>query len=331
MNMDFRTVVELPAGMPSISHADRIAMWGSCFAENMGALLEEGKFQVDVNPYGILYNPFSIAKALHEVMEGKIYHAEDLIYHQERWHSLMHHSAFSADTVEKTLERINVRVSKAHAEMEHCDWLMLTFGTAYVYEWKATGEVVSNCHKLPETRFERRRLSVEEIVETYVPLIQKLKERNPRLKCLLTVSPVRHIRHALHANQLSKAVLLLAIERLQQHFPDSLFYFPSYEIVMDELRDYRFYADDMSHPSSLAVSYLWKRFGETFFTESTTRLLVEIEDVRRDLAHKPFHPESETYKKFLGKIVLKMERLKDKCPYLDFQNEMELCHTRLKK
>ncbi len=167
---------------------------------------------------------------------------------------------------------------------------MLTFGTAYVYEQKETGKVVANCHKLPENNFNRRLLLADEIVDEYTSLIISLAARNPNLKILFTVSPIRHIRDGMHANQLSKSTLLLAIDRLQQLFPQHVFYFPSYEIVLDELRDYRFYADDMLHPSPLAVRYLWGRFSETFFSADTKQIMAEIEDIRRDLAHKPFTP-----------------------------------------
>ena len=206
---------------------------------------------------------------------------------------------------------------------------MLTFGTAYVYEQKETGKVVSNCHKLPENKFNRRLLSVEEIVEDYTALITEMAARNPDLKWLFTVSPIRHIRDGMHANQLSKSTLLLAIDRLQQLFPERVFYFPSYEIILDELRDYRFYADDMLHPSPLAVNYLWKCFSDSFFSAETKQVMTEVEDIRKDMAHKPFHPESEAYQRFLGQIVLKIERLIGKYPYLDFQKETELCHMRL--
>ena len=206
---------------------------------------------------------------------------------------------------------------------------MSTFGTAYVYEQKETGRVVSNCHKLPESNFNRRLLSVDEIVNEYTSLIAGMTARNPNLKVLFTVSPIRHIRDGMHANQLSKSTLLLTIDRLQQLFPKQVFYFPAYEIVLDELRDYRFYADDMLHPSPLAVNYLWKCFSDSFFSAETKQVMTEVEDIRKDMAHKPFHPESEAYQRFLGQIVLKIERLIGKYPYLDFQKETELCHIRL--
>lgn len=327
--MDFRTLIELPVGLPPVTHAGRILLMGSCFAENIGKQLEHAKFQLDLNPFGILYNPFSLSAALVEILEGKNYQEADLFCYKDLWHSPMHHGSFSASTANETLENINSRLQHAHQSIQELDWLMLTFGTAYVYEQKETGRVVSNCHKLPENRFTRRLLSVEEIVSEYTSLIASMTARNPNLKILFTVSPIRHIRDGMHANQLSKSTLLLAIDRLQQQFPKQVFYFPSYEIVLDELRDYRFYADDMLHPSPLAVRYLWNRFSETFFSTETQEIIMAAEDINKDLSHKPFHPESEAYQRFLGQIVLKIKRLNGKYPYLDFQKETELCHIRL--
>lgn len=328
--MDFQTKVELPVGLPPIRHAGRILLMGSCFAENMGRLLADNKFVIDVNPFGILYNPFSVSTALVELLKGREYSQEDLFLYKECWHSPMHHGSFSASTPEETLQKINSRLLHSHREIHKLDWLMLTFGTAYIYEQKDTRQVVANCHKLPENQFSRRLLTVDEIVNEYTSLITRMVARNPNLKILFTVSPIRHIRDGMHANQLSKSTLLLAIDSLQRLFPEQVFYFPSYEIVLDELRDYRFFAEDMLHPSAMTVEYLWERFSETFFSAETKQVIAEIEDIRRDLAHKPFHPGSEAYQRFLGQIVLKIERLNGKYPYLEFQKETELCHIRLK-
>ena len=327
--MNLHTPVEIPAGLPPVNHTQRLLLMGSCFAGNIGGLLLDSKFRVDLNPFGILYNPLSVSAALREALSGKVYAEPDLFFYRDCWHSPMHHGAFSAATPEETLQNINLRLEALRAEMGSLDWLMLTWGTSYVYEQASTGRVVTNCHKQPEHLFTRRRLSVEEIVKKYAPLLADLWGRAPAMKVLLTVSPIRHVRNGLHANQLSKSVLLLAAARLQEMFPQRVFYFPSYEIVLDELRDYRFYADDMVHPSPLAVQYVWERFGEAFFTDATRRLIGECDAVCRALAHKPFRPGSEEYKRFLGQIVLKIERLNGKYPYLDFEKETELCRTRL--
>lgn len=328
--MNLNTPVEIPSGFIPIHHAQRLLIMGSCFAENIGTLLAENKFQVDINPFGILYNPLSISMALREIIRKRLYEESDLFSYREYWHSPMHHGSFSAATPEEVVRNIRVRLEQAHKELKQLDWLMLTFGTAYVYEQKKTGKVVANCHKLPEKDFVRRRLETDEITEDYILLLDELISLNPKIKILFTVSPIRHVRDGMHANQLSKSVLLLAIDRLMQRYPQATFYFPSYEIILDELRDYRFYADDMVHPSSLAVNYLWERFSETFFCPETQALIKECATIRKAIAHKPFHPESEEYKRFLGQIVLKIERLNGKYPYLDFQKEREICRIRLK-
>ncbi len=316
--MQLNTPVELPAGLPPVSYDQQLLLMGSCFAENIGRCLTDAAFRVDVNPTGILYNPLSVGTALREIMAGRTYTESDLFLHRGCWHSPMHHGSFSSGLSEETLQRINQRMTAAHQQLPATDWLLLTFGTAYVYQQAVTGKVVANCHQLPEKQFTRRRLTAEEIVTDYTALLTELWQQNHGMHILFTVSPIRHVRDGLHANQLSKSTLLLAIDALQTAFPDKVHYFPSYEIVLDELRDYRFYADDLSHPSPLAVRYLWERFAETFFSPETRSVMQEVKELRKALAHKPFHPDSEEHKRFLGQIVLKINRLKGKYPNLDF-------------
>lgn len=328
--MNLNTPVEIPSGLISINHSRQLLIMGSCFAENIGSLLLEKKFQVDINPFGILYNPLSVSAALYEIIRKKRYEKSDLFFYRECWHSSMHHGSFSSSSADETLQNIRARLERAHEELKQLDWLMLTFGTAYVYEQTESGKIVANCHKLPEKNFVRRRLETDEIIANYTQLLDELISMNPKIKILFTVSPIRHLRDGMHANQLSKSVLLLAIDRLMQRYPQTVFYFPSYEIVLDELRDYRFYADDMVHPSTLTVNYLWERFSETFFTPETQNLIKECETIRKAIEHKPFHPESEEYKRFLGQIVLKIERLNRKYPYLDFEKETNMCRLALR-
>lgn len=328
--MDFRTKVELPLGQVSIGHADRIMLWGSCFAENIGKRLTDNKFSCDVNPFGVLYNPLSIAEALYELQEGKLYTAGQLMEHQGTWFSLMHHSAFSSRSQEDCLSRINKRLQEGSVRLQEMDWLLFTWGTSRVYIWKEDGRIVGNCHKLPDRCFTRRLLSVEEIVSTYLKLLEALHRQNPRLKVLFTVSPIRHAKDGMHGNQLNKAVLLLAVEELCTRLP-YCHYFPSYEILMDELRDYRFYADDMLHPSPVAVDYIWECFCETYFSAATRKIMQDWEKIRKGLEHRPFDSQADAYQRFLSQILLKIEVLKEKFPYLDVQNEIELCQARLKK
>lgn len=327
--MRFSTSVEITPGLPRLAQADRLLLMGSCFATHIGKQLLEAKFQCNVNPFGVLYNPLSISAALRELVLGKVYKQEDLFFFRECWHSPMHHGDFSSVNTEEVLKRINMRLQVAHEQIYHLDALLLTFGTAWVYEQKQTGRIVANCHKQPEDVFNRRRLSVQEIVLDYTSLLSGLIARNPRLKIIFTVSPIRHIRDGMHSNQLSKSTLLLAIEDLQNTFPEHVFYFPAYELVLDELRDYRFYAEDMLHPSSVAIRYIWERFVEAFFTEEALQIKEESEKIMKALSHKPFHPKSEAHQQFLRQIVLKIEQLEEKYPYLDFQKERESCHIRL--
>lgn len=329
--MNFYTTVDIPKHLPRFTQADSLLMLGSCFASEMGERLRAGKFGCVVNPYGVLYNPLSIATALQEIRQGKVYREDDLFEYRGCWHSPMHHSDFSSPSPKETLQAINDGLQVARTILPSLKGLLLTFGSAYVYEEKERGCIVGNCHKLPERNFTRRRLSVDEIVDVYASLLSEWFAENPSLKVLLTVSPIRHVRDGLPANQLSKATLLLAIDRLLTLFPDHLYYFPAYELLIDELRDYRFYAEDMVHPSKVAVDYVWTRFCEACMTPDARQLMHDCEEVQKALAHKPLHPDSQEYKRFLGQIVLKIEQLTAKFPYLDFQNESELCRTRLNK
>lgn len=327
--MDFRTVIEFPKQDFFIDHSHQGLLMGSCFAENIGTFMLQNKFACQVNPYGILYNPLSVSGALREMIAGKQYTSQNLLFYRECFHSYMHHGSFSDSIQDQCLKRINNRLDEAHEAIIQLDYLIITFGTSWVYTLKETGQVVSNCHKLPANHFLRSMLTVEDIVADYTSLIRTLLQQQPCLKIILTVSPIRHLKDGLHANQISKATLLLAIDRLQEAFPESIFYFPAYEIVMDDLRDYRFYADDMLHPSSKAIQYIWENFATLYFSKETKQMMKECDDIHKALTHKPFRKESEEYKRFLGQIVLKINQLKEKYPYLDVQKEIEQCRIQL--
>lgn len=327
--LKWSTPVELPTAEWHISHTDPMLMIGSCFAQNIGSYLQEYKFLCDVNPYGILYNPLSIAHTLEELGEEKEYMLTELRERNGIWHSWAHHGDFSSTDPEKTLQQIRTRMMFASKRLKEAHWLIITFGTARVYRRKETGEIVGNCHKYPHKEFEQELLSVECIVQTYIALIEKLRRKNPHLKILFTVSPIRHTKDGMHGNQISKATLLLAVEALCKQVAE-VYYFPAYELVLDELRDYRFYAEDLVHPSSQAVEYVWNQFCACCFTEETLSVLVSIEEINKALSHKPFYPSSATYQHFLSQIWDKIQALKQKMPYLDFQNEEQICQTLLK-
>lgn len=324
--MDFRTKVDIPAHIPCISHQDNLLLLGSCFAEHIGERLADAKFKCDINPFGILYNPASILSALQRISDGKPYTAADLFRHNEMFRSFAHHGAFASPGENETLNRINTRLETAHAQLPTINYLMITLGTSWVYRLKATGQVVSNCHKMPSGTFERTRLDVDDIVTSYTIYIEELKAINPTCKWLFTVSPVRHLKDGAHGNQLSKAILLLAIDELCDRYPGHVFYFPAYELVLDELRDYRFYADDMTHPSAVAIEYAWERFADTFFSAETRTIVNECRKIQKSLRHRPLEQASGNYMVFLKQLLSKIEELEDTYPNLNLEKEKEQCH-----
>ena len=328
--LEFRIKVRLPKNQSEIKHSDYFQLWGSCFADNIGKRLTENKFNCDLNPFGILYNPLSIASAIRELIEMKEYTIADLSFANEKWFSYMHHSMFSSIESDTCLNQINSRLKKSRVYLRNTDWFLFTWGSAWVYRLNSNHMIVGNCHKMPDKLFTRNRLEVDDIVSEYTRLIQEIRAINTKAKFLFTVSPIRHIKDGMHGNQLSKSTLLLAIDKICAE-NDMCFYFPSYEIVMDELRDYRFYADDMLHPTPLAIDYIWECFEETYFTPSTKKFLLDWEKIRKGLAHRPFDTKSEAYQRFLGEILLKIEQLKEKMPYLDVENEIKICQAQLKK
>ena len=253
--MKLQTIVDIAPSAWKIGYEDKILMLGSCFSDEIGEQMQQRYLNVTCNPFGTLYNPLSIAQAL------QMTEVPELIEHEGLWHSMAHHGAFSRASREEAEQAVRGSIETMQQAIQEATVVIVTFGTAWVYE--QDGAVVGNCHKLPESCFTRRRLTVEEIVAAWQPILAQYPDKH----WLFTVSPIRHIRDGLHENQLSKATLLQAVEQLGD-------YFPSYEIVLDELRDYRFYADDLVHPSSMAVNYIWERFVDCFCTNQTKNELV---------------------------------------------------------
>ena len=328
--LEFRLRVELPKKQSEINPSDCFQLWGSCFTDNIGKRLTENKFTCDVNPFGTLYNPLSISAAIRELLIGKTYTADDLTFSNDQWFSYMHHSIFSAGDSHLCLQQINDRLSVSRKYLEQADWILFTWGSAWVYRLLSNHKIVGNCHKMPDREFSRTKLEVDDIVSEYVDLVHEIRKVNPKVKFIFTVSPIRHAKDGMHGNQLSKASLLLAVDKLCRQCSGCQ-YFPSYEIMMDELRDYRFYADDMLHPTPLAINYIWECFSETYFTTATKNFLQTWEKIKKGLAHRPFDTKSDAYQRFLREILLKIEQLKEKMPYLDVENEIKICQAQLKK
>ena len=293
--MNFRTVIAIPK-QKTINYQQRILLLGSCFSENIGQKLIDYHLPCLSNPFGILYNPLSIASAVQRLIAQKPFVEEELFEHHRLYHSWAHHGSFSTASKEETLAKINTRYQEAANQLKQSDVLLITFGSSWVYEYH--GVAVANCHKVAETEFTRRRLTVAEIVNTYTKLIQQLSEKNPHLQVIFSVSPIRYMRQGASENQTNKAILLLAIEELTEQF-ENVAYFPAYEIVLDELRDYRFFAEDMIHPSKVAIDYIWERFVDAFFDQETQKLLPEIEKLNKLVEHRPLHKDTTDYKKFM--------------------------------
>jgi hypothetical protein len=328
--MEFRTKIDFPYPFPKIDYQDGILMLGSCFAEHMGYHLSISKFMVETNPFGVLYNPESIAAALECLVSERVFTEADLFQYEDRYHSFMHHSSFSDLTPEATLARINERLEATRKILPKVNRIFLTFGTASVFLLSETEEVVANCHKLPDRRFIRRRLTVDDIVERYVALIEMLmRKMGIEVQIILTVSPIRHLKDGAAANSRSKAILLLAAEQLVERFPRNVFYFPAYEIMNDDLRDYRFYDSDMLHLTPIAIDYIWTILGGSSFSEKTCTILQACVEIQKGLLHEPFNPDSPAYHRFLEQLIAQMQRVRLLCPWIDFEKEMELCHTRL--
>ncbi len=285
--MKLQTIVEIVPSSWKIGYEDKILMLGSCFSDEIGEQMKQRNMSVTCNPFGTLYNPLSIANAIHSSF---VHCTSYIVHHDGLWHSMMHHGSFSRPTKEEAEEAVKASIETMQQALREATVVIVTFGTAWVYEMN--GEVVANCHKLPADRFTRRRLTVEEIVTAWQPII----ERYPDKHWIFTVSPIRHIKDGLHENQLSKSTLLMAIEQLldnrQSIVPrqsSNRHYFDSYEILLDELRDYRFYADDLVHPSSLAVNYIWERFADTFCTPQTRNEMTLQHKRWKFEHHRPLH------------------------------------------
>ena len=328
--MVFRTKTVFEAWNHRLCHSDKLLVMGSCFADYIGGHLQRMKFRAIVNPYGVLYNPLSIAEGLSRLLECRLFTEDELHeFPDGGWNTWLHHSRYSHPDKHMALSAINHSIEKAARRLAEADILILTLGTSWVYWLEDSAAVVGNCHKVPERRFMRQRLSVSEVVEALAKILIRIEDVNPRLKVLFTVSPVRHLKDGLHGNQLSKSALLLAVDELCRTFPAQCYYFPAYEIVMDELRDYRFYAEDMAHPSDQAVGYVWERFVEHCVDVEAQQFMLQWEKVISGLSHRPFQPHSEQYRQFVRGILSKISALQARYPYLDVQEEISRCHALL--
>jgi hypothetical protein len=320
----FFTPVEITPAPFTSGYSRKHIFIGSCFAENMGFKMQDLKFTADVNPFGILFNPASAAACINRLVSGKLFTENELFYHEGLWHSFQHHGRFSAPSPLKALSGINERLMFSAEFLRKADFLVLTFGTAWVYELKSSGVTVSNCHKVQASEFRRFRLSVDQVVTTVKDSLEQLWKVNPGIRVIFTVSPVRHLKDGATGNQLSKATLLLAAETLVQSAGhDRSVYFPAYELMMDELRDYRYYAEDMVHPSPVAVDFIREKFTDWFLDKESRETAGKIIPLIQARDHRPLNRDTIEYQNFVQSQMKKIDEITKKHPFLDFSAEIE--------
>jgi hypothetical protein len=326
--MKFRFEFEIKKLPQPITHRHKILLMGSCFTENIGEKLEKYKFTTLQNPNGILFNPVSVTEALTDYIEARSFTEKDLFHYNEGWHSWKHHSRFSAIYTNEALQKINTAVITAHNFLKQADYVIITLGSSWVYLLtdKAlnapVGSVAANNHKGLANWFNRKLLTSEDVLGALENVIHRLSLFNPNIKIIFTISPVRHLREGAVENNRSKATLIQAVHHLVDKF-DRLYYFPAYELVIDDLRDYRFYAEDLVHPNYFATQYVWEKLVTACMDERTKALMEEIHSINLACQHKPFNSLSEQHKSFLNASMQKAKALQEAYPHLNFKKELE--------
>lgn len=324
MDFPLRTEIELDFPKWDFTYQTPSVFIGSCFADNIGRMLYRYKFPVLLNPFGVLYNPTSISNALQLIIHNQGINQDDLIFNENLWHSFYFHGSFSNPDPEKVILKCNDIISSSHSFLKNSDFLFVTLGTAWVYKYKPTGNIVSNCHKIPPNKFERYKMTIDEITVELLHLIQILFTFNPKLKVIFTVSPVRHFKDGAHGNQLSKSTLLLAIDEIiTKDISRQTAYFPAYEIINDELRDYRFYNSDMIHISELAINFIFDKFKTAFFSKSTDECLQQVKNIVHAKEHRILTDNKHGLKQFSNSILEKIEKISEAFPYINFEEEVE--------
>lgn len=318
--MNFRTPIPISKSNRLIDYNSNIVSLGSCFAVNMAEKLDYFKFQNTCNPFGILFHPLAIEKFIDFAVSKKQFTENDIFFHNELWHCFDAHSDLSNPDREELLVSLNAVVQSAKIAIEQASHVIITYGTSWVYKNIESNEVVANCHKVPQKQFEKSILSIETIQKSIRNTINLIQKVNSKCCVIFTVSPVRHIKDGFVENQWSKANLISSIHQVIQteHLKLNTGYFPSYEIMMDELRDYRFYSEDMLHPNQVAIDYIWKRFKETTISDGVFTTMEEIENIQKSLMHRPFNPQSESHLKFVSKLNQKITKLETQNPFMKF-------------
>ena len=315
--MNFTTKIPISKSKYPIDYSSKITSIGSCFAENIGEKFQYFKFQSTTNPFGIIFNPVSIENLISRVVNKQLFTENDIFFYNDLWHCFEVHSEISHPDKETFLTTLNLIIEQSNSQIIQSTHLIITYGSAWVYRNKLSKKIVANCHKVPQNQFDKEILSAETIQKSIQNTINLIEKVNPTCNFLFTVSPVRHIKDGFVENQRSKAHLITAIHN-SQHITRNTNYFPSYEIMIDELRDYRFYTEDMLHPSKTAIDYIWERFVETHIDETSYPIIEEVASIQKGLAHKPFNPNSKSHQHFLENLNHKIECLQKKIPSINF-------------
>lgn len=321
--MNFRTPVICPTISFKINHSDSCIFSGSCFAGNIGQKMKETKIKTLVNPTGIHYNPISLAESINFALSSKEIEMADLFFANGRWNHFLFHSEFSGTDKTETMRKMNDALVLLKNSLSKASVIFITYGTSIIYEHSETAKIVSNCHKLPSSKFRQRFVMPEETTSVWNNLISELKMFNPELKIVFTISPVRHFKNGATENQFSKSALFIAVKSLISENSNA-FYFPAYEIMNDELRDYRFYASDMLHPSDIGINYIWEKFSEVFFSPNTIEINRKVEKIIKATQHKVFDNTTEEYKNFCSNTIAQIRELCASNPGLDFSKEINI-------
>jgi len=300
-----------------IDYRSNILLLGSCFVQNIGEKLEYFKFKNLQNPFGIIFNPLAIETVIKNAINRKEYSEQDIFFHNEQWHCFDAHSKLSNASKDDLLSELNKQIELTHQQIHASTHVIITLGTSWVYKHIEQGRYVANCHKIPQKEFSKKLLLVEQIRESLVETIKLISSVNPEASIVFTVSPVRHLKDGFIENTQSKAHLVTAIHQVVKS-NKQLYYFPSYEIMMDELRDYRFYKEDMIHPNAIAIEYIWKNFQKVWISETANEIMDEVEYIQKGLLHKPFNPDSERHAKFIKSIDIKKKKLQNLYEYMNF-------------
>jgi len=316
--LQFTTKIPIQKSNFPIDYDSKILLLGSCFAENMGNKFQYFKFQNATNPFGVIFNVVSLEKLIQRSVENRKFTENDIFFHNELWHCFEVHSELSNSDKNTFLNSLNELINSTTQQLNDSTHIIITLGTSWVYRNTELNEIVANCHKVPQKQFTKELFSISQTEESLQNLVSLIHSVNPNCQFIFTVSPVRHIKDGFVENTLSKAHLIAAIHKTIIHHPLPIIYFPAYEILMDELRDYRFYAEDMLHPNQTAIDYIWEQLVASTIADESKSLMIEIENIQKSLSHKPFNSNSESHQKFLKQLNEKIKILQESIPNLKF-------------